>query len=405
MSSGGGGTNTVQQQIPDWMQGYIQNNYQFGKEVASIPYSGYQGQGTAPVNAQQQAGISTINNAGAPANTMMTAGANSAAGAANYNPQMVAPTASSIGNYLSPYLNQVRDTTNLAIQQQGDIQNQQIAGNATAAGAYGGSRQAVQEALNNKYTQQNIAQADAAIGNQGFNTALGADLQAQQANQQAGLTGNAQRLQAGVDLGAIGQGYANTNVGLGQAQIGGGTLEQQTQQNANNFNYGQWYNQMMWPYQQLSALTGSMYGGSVGGSTTQPTYSNNTGNAIGSGLAAAGVAGALGASGMASAGIGGGVGLLALLSDPAAKQDRTEVDPDDVLKKLRSMPIDAWRYKPEIGMGAGMHLGAMADDFAQRFGGDGHSIPVVDAIGVSMAAIKALADQVERLKGKDHGAV
>lgn len=408
MSSGGGGTNTVQQSIPDWMQGYIQNNYQFGKEVASIPYSQYGGQGTAPVNAQEQAGIGTINGAAGAGNGAIQQGINAAGAGSNYSPQNVnyqGPTAANIQQYLSPYLGQVMNTTNQAIQQQGDIANQQTAGNATAAGAYGGSRQAVQTALNNYYTGQNIAQADANIQNQGYSQALSqastnaqANLAAQEANQQAGLTGNAQRLQGAVDLGALGQGMTSSQLGAGQAQLGAGQLEQQTQQNANNFNYGQWYNQLMWPYQQLSALTGSMYGGNVGGSTTQPLYGNNTGNAIGTGLAAAGVASALGASAMTSAGVGGGLGLLALLSDPEAKQDRTEVDPNEVLKRLRSMPIDAWRYKPETGMGAGMHLGAMADDFADRFGGDGHSIPVVDALGVSMAAIKALADQVERLQ-------
>lgn len=408
MSSGGGGTNTVTQTIPDWMQGYIQNNYQFGKEVASIPYTGYGGQGTAPVNAQEQAGINTINNAGGTANNAINAGISSAQTGANYAPNNVAyagPSAANIQQYLSPYLGQVMDTTNTALRQQGDIANQQTAGAASAAGAYGGSRQAVQTALNNYYTGQNIAQADANIQNTGYSNAMqmaaqnsAQDLAAQEANQQAGLTGNAQRLQGAVDLGALGQGAANTNLALGQGQLAGGELQQQTQQNANNFNYGQWYNQLMWPYQQLSALTGSMYGGNVGGSTSQPLYSNNTGNAIGAGIAGAGLASALGASALTSAGVGGGLGLLALLSDPDMKEDRQPVTHESILEGVKSLPVERWRYRPEAGLGTDMHIGPMADEFAKRFGGDGKSIPVVDALGVHTSAIKALAEQVERLQ-------
>lgn len=408
MSSGGGGTNTVTQQIPDWMQGYIQNNYQFGKEVASIPNPGYSGQGTAPINAQEQAGIGTINGAHEAGAGAIQQGINAAGAGASYSPTNVGyqgPTAANIQQYLSPYLGQVMDTTNTALRQQGDIANQQTAAGASAAGAYGGSRQAVQTALNNYYTGQNIAQADANIQNQGYSQALNqastnaqANLAAQEANQQAGLSSNAQRLQGAVDLGAIGQGAISSALGAGQAQLGAGQLEQQTQQNVNNFNYGQWYNQLMWPYQQLSALTGSMYGGSVGGSTSQPLYQNNLGNAAGTGIAAGALAAGLGASSLAASGIGGGVGLLALLSDPDMKTDRAPVTHEQILDGVKSLPVERWRYKPEAGMGDEMHIGPMADEFAKRFGGDGKSIPVVDALGVHTSAIKALAAQVERLQ-------
>lgn len=91
-----------------------------------------------------------------------------------------------------------------------------------------------------------------------------------------------------------------------------------------------------------------------------------------------------------------GTALGGWLSDPDSKTDVASVSPADVLQKVRSLDVPSWRYKG----GAKRHIGPMADDFASRFGGDGHSIDGATAFGVSMSAIKALADKVDQMKGK-----
>ena len=97
-------------------------------------------------------------------------------------------------------------------------------------------------------------------------------------------------------------------------------------------------------------------------------------------------------------GIGSIVGGLgsALLSDKRAK---TDVKPaNSILAGVEKIPIKSWRYKDGIDDGA-RHVGPMAQDFKGFFGlGNGTTIPVVDAIGVNMAATQQLARKVNKLE-------
>lgn len=312
--SGSSGTNTVTQTIPSWMQNYISNTYNTAQDVANIPYSPYSGQGVAPLNSTEQQGLGQLASAGTN-NTGMSTINNAAATAANaaaYTPTNVnyaAPTAASINSYLSPYLNQVQNTTNQALEQQGQINNQQTAASATAQGAYGGSRQGVQTALNNYYTGQNIAQADANIQNTGYNTALGAaqttaqqQMAAQEANQNAGLTANQQAITGSMIGGQLGQAQSSTALSNANAAYTAGQVAQSTQQAQDTYGYNQYLQNLMWPYQQLSALEGATYQGNSGSSTTSPYYSNTAGQIAGLGMAGLGLAGSLGLFGGSAAG-------------------------------------------------------------------------------------------------------
>lgn len=70
------------------------------------------------------------------------------------------------------------------------------------------------------------------------------------------------------------------------------------------------------------------------------------------------------------------------------------------LDAIKKMPIQKFRYKP--GMGDDMeHVGPMAEDFHKATGhGDGQTIPVQDAMGVTMAAVHELNEKVSKLEGK-----
>ncbi|QIW86707.1 tail fiber domain-containing protein [Klebsiella phage SJM3] len=71
------------------------------------------------------------------------------------------------------------------------------------------------------------------------------------------------------------------------------------------------------------------------------------------------------------------------------------------LEAVRRMPVEEWKYKDGIEDG-GQHIGAYAEDFHAATGkGDGKSIPVVDAIGITMGAIQDLDKKVDALaKGR-----
>lgn len=84
---------------------------------------------------------------------------------------------------------------------------------------------------------------------------------------------------------------------------------------------------------------------------------------------------------------------LAMSSSKDAKEDKREVR--GVLDALKSMPIEAWDYKPGEGDG-GSHIGTYAEDFKRATGlGDGKSINIIDALGVTMGAVKELAEKVD----------
>ena len=140
-------------------------------------------------------------------------------------------TGDQVGQYMNPYLKQSLDPQLQEIQRQYGITgaNQQSA--ATQAGAFGGSREAIMAAENerNKNTAMNntISQGyNNAFQNaqQQFNAQQAANLQAQQANQQAGLTTGQANLNAALGIQSLGAGQnmqaqlANQQAGLTAAQ-------------------------------------------------------------------------------------------------------------------------------------------------------------------------------------------
>ena len=85
----------------------------------------------------------------------------------------------------------------------------------------------------------------------------------------------------------------------------------------------------------------------------------------------------------------------AFSSDEGVKTKPVAVDEDDILQKITEMPVSKWSYKNESGKPD--HVGPMAQDFKKAFGlgKSDKTINVVDAIGVLMAGMKALAKRQE----------
>ena len=86
------------------------------------------------------------------------------------------------------------------------------------------------------------------------------------------------------------------------------------------------------------------------------------------------------------------------MSDRHLKQDFERIDPSDVLSRVSTLPISEWSYKNDApGV---RHLGPMAQDFqaAFRVGDSDRYIHPIDADGVALAAIQALAAEIEDLR-------
>ena len=76
-------------------------------------------------------------------------------------------------------------------------------------------------------------------------------------------------------------------------------------------------------------------------------------------------------------------------------------EPESFLKRAKEIKIYSWKYDDTTGEALGdkaVHIGPMAEDFAEKFSGDGHRIHIGDAIGCLWKAFQELAKEVEELK-------
>jgi len=232
--------------------------------------------------------------------------------------------------YMSPYMQNVVDIQQREAQRSADIAGTQRAARATQSGAFGGSRQAIEnaEAARNLATQKGDIQAaglqSAYQSAQGqFNAEQQARLQAQQANQQAGLQVGGQNLQAALgvqqfgagqnlqsqlanqqafqqaqqlgeqsrqygaglgmqglqtglqaagQLGQLGQQDYTQQMGINQLQNQYGSQQQALQQQANEMAYQNFLNQQNYPYKQLGFMSDMIRGMPLGQQSTSAIY-------------------------------------------------------------------------------------------------------------------------------------
>jgi hypothetical protein len=239
-----------------------------------------------------------------------------ATAAAMAGAQSLTPENINIQGYMNPYNQAVADTTFQALRQQ---QQQEMGGqtaNAIRSGAFGGDRAGLAAANLARQQQLGTAQAMAPIYQQGYSQALGTAMTAAQQNR-AALQNLSQQLQgigqqgygqqmgaaqqlaglgqqqfgqglgAAQQLGALGQqqygmgaGTAQQLAALGsgaqqsalqgaQAQLGAGTLEQQTQQADMTARYQQFLQERGYDFQVAQFLANIAMGtGALSGSTT-----------------------------------------------------------------------------------------------------------------------------------------
>jgi len=285
-SSGGGGpTNTTvtNTNIPDYAQPYVSNMLNAAQAqiytpdmTGFNPYTPYSTNpqdyvaGFSPLQQQAQStaanmqvpgqyGAATgqtmqdINKFGRLGNQMGQAGNQYAQNATN----------GSIGAYMNPYIQQsLAPQLQLANQQYG-IQGAAQQGAATSAGAFGGSRNALQQGLN----QQNQMLAQNSLISQGYNNAFNQAQQAQQFGANLGLQG--QQAQAGALASQMGG--ANQLAGIGTQQLAAqqgiistqaqqGATEQQNQQNIINQAVQNYATAQQYPYMQLGQLNAMLRG-------------------------------------------------------------------------------------------------------------------------------------------------
>jgi hypothetical protein len=89
----------------------------------------------------------------------------------------------------------------------------------------------------------------------------------------------------------------------------------------------------------------------------------------------------------------------AVISDRNRKEGFLAVDGEDILSRIRLLPVTTWRYRDEVDRST-LHIGPMAQDWHRAFGftSDDHTINMSDFDGVNLAAIKALETRTAQLR-------
>jgi hypothetical protein len=277
-------TSTSVSDLPEWQKSYMKEildrSQALGKQNYTLP--SYEVAGRTPM--QQQAGELARQGVGAYA-PMLQAGAGSvgtgiAAAQAGLNPlaasitsagQIGQQTAANILNpnaaqaYMNPYEQAVIDQSMKDIQRQSDIQQQGLNAQAVGAGAFGGSRQGIQAAEQQRNTLDTQARTSANLRQSGYNQAQQQQLARAQSAGQAGLAGAQLMQQGAAQYGQLGQGIGS--LGMNQAKLGeafqglnlndvntlsnfGGQEQAQRQAELDAQRQTQYQN-VMQPYQQL----------------------------------------------------------------------------------------------------------------------------------------------------------
>jgi hypothetical protein len=93
-----------------------------------------------------------------------------------------------------------------------------------------------------------------------------------------------------------------------------------------------------------------------------------------------------------------GSGAFSCSSSRTLKENFVDVDGEELLSRIRGVPVTRWSYVDEPG--GVRHLGPFAEDFRAAFGlgSDERSIGLLDIAGVNFAAVKALEARTAELR-------
>jgi hypothetical protein len=312
MSKGGGGgtqTTIAKQELDPQLKAAYMGNLQQAQQVAA---------GLAP---RQFAGFDPLYSQGeqmalgaatGPGSQALNQSIGVAQGLTSFDPAQVGFDQRLVEQYYNPFQQQVIDTTLQDIERQRQMASQNLGQQATAARAFGGSRQGVAEGVMAGEFGRTAAQTAANLRQQGYQGALQASMAQQLANQQAGLAGAQFRLGAGQQLAGLGQARTAADLMAAQTAMGlGGARQQFAQQQldaARNLEL-----ERLGITQSALGLTSPTMGATQ--TQTGPgAYTNPIAGGLGGALAGASLFGTGGAlAGMGGITAAGGAGLGALL--------------------------------------------------------------------------------------------
>ena len=313
-----GGTQTSSTSVdPDIKKSFLANFEQAQNVAGALPI-----QQIAGYNPMYQAGEEALVNAGlaGPGISGTDLAAQMAAYGGVYQPSQVTAQQTNLGlsgpgsiaSYMNPYTESVRKNALADLESSRQTAIAQMGERATAAKAFGGSRQGVAEALTNQGFAKQAATLGTQLNESAFDKAMAmqqADIgrrsSADIANQLIGLQGAQARTGAAGTLGSLAAQQQGLRLGGAQAVMGaGGARQALSQQQMDAIrNVG---------LQRLGVVQSSLGASpaNLGMQSTTPYTQNVGAGALGGALAGSQLAGAFGATAGTGATIGALLGLI-----------------------------------------------------------------------------------------------
>lgn len=271
---GGGGPTA-----PKWLRQNVKRLGAAGEQLGTRPYEAYGGERVAGFSPDTMAAFDMIRNNVGATSPMYQSAINASQAGMGYQPQQVGNINASqwAGKSLDPYMNPYID--NVINAQAADQQNaygqqyNQLASQAQAAGAFGGSRFGVAQGQLGADSVRNQALISAQLRSQGFDTAAGllnqdvdrqnwaTGLNQQTAfqNQNADLAGAELRNRAAQTTGSLAGQYQNSLGTDAAALAAAGQTQEQRAQQGLDVGYGDYIDRTRtYPTQQQSWWSGSL---------------------------------------------------------------------------------------------------------------------------------------------------
>ena len=370
---GGGGSQpasstTQTQDLPDWAKPYAQDVLSKGKAVTDLdqnPYQPYGGERIAGFDPMQQQAFQGAQNMRVAPQIGQATAASVGAGLGGFDVAGQSTTGgfqNQVGGYMNPYLQMSLAPQIAEANRAYDISGTRQQSAATQAGAFGGSREAIMAAENERNRNTGINQ----IVGQGYNTAFTNAQNQYNQNLQNQLAGYGMANQAAGQLGNLGQSQYQQGMGINALQAQYGAQQQAQQQRGLDTAYQDFLTQKNYPYQQLSYMSNLVRGTPMGMNTQSQVYQappSTMGQLAGLGM------GAYGLSRMAEGGLAFGAGgdISDKMNDPAAMAAQVDKLSDEQLQSIIQNPttqVELVAAQQELAMRAS-ERGGMAAAYNQ----------------------------------------
>ena len=281
-------------ELPEWAKPYAKDILAKGQALTDVnqnPYQQYTQPRIAGFSPMQQQAMQ--NAAGMTVAPQIGAGTQAATGAGLGGLDVAGQATTGgfqgqVGGYMNPYLQMALAPQIAEANRQYDIGATKQQSAATQAGAFGGSREAIMAAENERNRNMGLQN----IIGQGYNQAFQNAQQQYNQNLQNQLAGYGLLGQSAGQLGQLGQNQYQQQMGINQLQAQYGGQQQALQQQGLSQAYQDFLNQQNYPYKQLGFMSDMIRGLPLGQQSTSQIYQgpgNLAGQLAGIGMGAYGI--------------------------------------------------------------------------------------------------------------------